>query len=308
MLTLDGSGEDVSTQIAVGRGERLVVEESIPVPHSLGWYYGAFTAYFGFAPYRHEGKLMALAGLGAARSARNPWPERLAKVLNVGERGYEVDPIFTRFGDHTHSDRFTDALASYITGFDPDLAPRTPAQQNGAAQRLLDPAWVDLAYGVQSGLEAAAKTLAVRCAERFGTKNLCIAGGVGLNCKMNGALLHETPVERLFVQPASHDAGAAIGAAMVVAEGLGDPVPEPARARPTSGLPSRAPRSRRSWRPATCARPSAPTSQRAPPRSSLPGARSPGSRAGSRRARAHWARVRSWPTPGSRAFRCTSTV
>ena len=225
VLTLDGSGEDVCTQIAVGRGERLTVADSIEIPHSLGWFYAAFTAYFGFAPYRDEGKLMGLAGLGHARSADNPWPERLARILTVRDGGYEVDPLYTRFGDHTHARRFTDALADFVTSFDPRLAPVAgPVVGNGGASPYLDPAYVDLAWGVQAKLEEAARAVAERAVREHGITDLCVAGGVGLNCKMNGSLLADTPVERIFVQPASHDAGAALGAAMVVAEAGGDPI------------------------------------------------------------------------------------
>jgi carbamoyltransferase len=227
VLTLDGSGEDVCTQVAVGRGERLSVQETIPIPHSLGWFYAAFTAYLGFAPYRDEGKFMGLAGLGHARAADNPWPERLSAVLSVQDGSYAVDPTYTRFGEHSHAERFTDALAALITRFDPELRPVLPGECSAAAggrSRYLAPAYVDLAWGVQALLEQAAATLAERAQRTHGVANLCVAGGVGLNCKMNGALLERTPFERIFVQPACYDAGAAIGAALVVAQSGGDAI------------------------------------------------------------------------------------
>jgi len=226
VLTLDGSGEELCTQIAVGKGERLEVKDSVPVPHSLGWYYAAFTAYFGFAPYRHEGKFMALAALGHERAEDNPWPERLDEVLSVNGRGYEVDPLYTRFGEHTYAERFTDSLAQWVTSFDPALEPLV-ARERGAVNgdpRYLEQRYIDLAWGVQRKLEEAAKSVASAAAREHGSTNLCVAGGVGLNCKMNGALLAETSFERLFVQPACYDAGSAIGAAMVVAEAAGDPI------------------------------------------------------------------------------------
>lgn len=225
VVTLDGSGEDVCTQLAVGEGERLRVERTIGIPHSLGWFYAAFTAYFGFEPYRDEGKLMGLAALGHARAATNPWPERLARVLPLTAEGYEVDPLFTRLGDHTFAPRFTDALAELVTAHDPHLVPlcgKRPA--HGRPQAYLDPRYVDLAFGVQQRLEQAARTLVASAVRAHGIDDVCIAGGVGLNCKLNGALLQGTGARRVFVQPASYDAGTAIGAAMVVAEGCGDPV------------------------------------------------------------------------------------
>lgn len=223
VLTLDGSGEDVCTQVAVGRTDRLEVVRSISVPHSLGWYYAAFTAYFGFRPYQHEGKLMALAGLGHERADENPWLERLAPVLPIDGGAYEVDPIYTRFGPHRHAERFTDRLVELVTGHDPELGPVAPGDR-----RYLDSRYVDLAYGVQARLELAVKSLAKATArENGGLKNLCIAGGVGLNCKLNGALLRDGGFEGVFVQPAANDAGSAIGAAMRVAEQAGDPIRRP---------------------------------------------------------------------------------
>lgn len=222
VLTLDGSGEDVCTQVATGRGERLSVEQTIRIPHSLGWYYAAFTAYFGFAPYRHEGKLMALAALGEERAASNPWPERLARVLRTDGDGYEVDPTFTRLGAHSHAERFTDALAELVTSFDSRLVPILP--RSGDASPHLDPAYVDLAWGVQNRLEQVVIGLARRAAEQHGLRKLCVAGGVGLNCKLNGALLASGAFDAVFVPPACNDAGAALGAAMAVAQDGGDDV------------------------------------------------------------------------------------
>jgi carbamoyltransferase len=231
VLTLDGSGEDTCTQVAVGRGERLHVSHSIGVPHSLGWYYAAFTAYLGFVPYMEEGKVMALAGWGAERERDNPWPERLDRVLRQHGSGYEVDPVFTRFGPHSYAERFTDALADWITGFDPRLAPIPSGGRGsangvagGARERCLEPAYVDLAFGVQKKLERTVLAMARHAAAEHQVRNVCIAGGVGLNCKLNGVLRQDPAIDGLFVQPASYDAGSSLGAAMVVSEAAGDPV------------------------------------------------------------------------------------
>jgi carbamoyltransferase len=228
VLTLDGSGEDNCTQLAIGRGDALTVKENLLIPHSLGWFYAAFTAYLGFVPYRDEGKLMGLAALGEERRAQNPWPERLGKILRVQDGSYEVDPVYTKLGGHYFAERFTDALVKFITDFDPALEPVAygeKIQQNGrAVSRYLDPRYVDLAWGVQEKLEEAAKALVARAVAAHGIRNLCVAGGVGLNCKMNGELLQATPIERIFVQPAANDAGTAMGAAMIVAQALGDPI------------------------------------------------------------------------------------
>ncbi|MDP6762502.1 MAG: carbamoyltransferase C-terminal domain-containing protein [Planctomycetota bacterium] len=223
VLTLDGSGEDTCTQLARGSGEDLRVLSETPIPHSLGWYYAAFTAYMGFLPYRHEGKLMALAGLGHERAAHNPWPERLGDVLSFRDGAYEVDPTFTRFGSHSHAERFTDKLVDLVTGHDAALRPLEAMNPRDGA-RLLQPAYVDLAWGVQRRLEEAVGDLVAGALRESPTPNLCIAGGVGLNCKLNGSLRGQAGIERVFAFPASNDAGSAIGAAMVVARGGGDTI------------------------------------------------------------------------------------
>ena len=227
VLTLDGSGEDNCTQLAIGKGDTITVKENIYIPHSLGWFYAAFTAYLGFTPYRDEGKLMGLAALGEERRNQNPWPERLEKILRVTPNGYEVDPIYTKFGGHWFAERYTDALVKFITAADPRCQPIAYGQKvamNGGPPvgAYLQPHYVDLAWAVQEMLERAALSLVRRAVTDYGVKNLCVAGGVGLNCKMNGELLQSTPVDRIFVQPASYDAGTAIGAAMIVAQGHGD--------------------------------------------------------------------------------------
>jgi carbamoyltransferase len=223
VVTVDGSGEDICTQVAVGEGSSLRVVKSTAIPHSLGWYYAAFTAYMGFIPYRHEGKLMALAGLGHERAADNPWPERLSEILSVSNGDYQVDPTYTRFGAHSHAERFTDKLPDFITGFDPKLKP-LGFRDGKATARLLDPDYIDLAWGVQHQLEEAVAEVVRGSAHETQSRNLCIAGGVGQNCKMNGSLLASAGVDRMFGFPACHDAGSAIGAAMYVAQEGGDTI------------------------------------------------------------------------------------
>jgi carbamoyltransferase len=201
----------------------LRVVKSTAIPHSLGWYYAAFTAYMGFIPYRHEGKLMALAGLGHERAAENPWPDRLDEILSVSAGDYQVDPTYTRFGAHSHAERFTDKLIDFVTGFDPKLKP-LGFRDGRASERLLDPDYVDLAWGVQRQLERAAAEVVKGSANQTASRNLCIAGGVGMNCKMNGSLLEGSGIERVYGFPACHDAGASIGAAMYVASQGGDKI------------------------------------------------------------------------------------
>jgi carbamoyltransferase len=228
ILTLDGSGEDNSTQLAIGRGDEITVKETVPIPHSLGWYYAAFTEYLGFVPYRDEGKLMGLAALGEPRKDDNPWRARLERIIRHSNGTYEVEPIYTRIGGHYYGARFTDALAEFVTQYDPEMEPVMYGEKcliGGMPQsRYLLPKYVDLAWAVQDKLEEVATSIVTRAVREHGIRNLCVAGGVGLNCKMNGELLRTTGAERIFVQPASNDAGTALGAAMIVAQSHGDKI------------------------------------------------------------------------------------
>ncbi|MCX5713873.1 MAG: hypothetical protein NT033_03500, partial [Candidatus Omnitrophica bacterium] len=217
ILTIDGHGEDLCTQLAIGEKDTVRVVETYPIPNSLGWFYAAITEYLGFLPYRDEGKLMGLAALGEKRGGNNKWIEPLSKVLKIKCDKYEVDPTFTLFGGHFYGKRFTDRLVELFTHIDPLAVPVScgeKTQINGVAQSkyLLD-TYVDIAWAAQELLERAAVMLANKLVGRFGMENLCISGGVGLNCKMNGEILRQSGCKDIFVQPASNDAGAALGAA-----------------------------------------------------------------------------------------------
>ncbi len=231
ILTIDGSGEDVSTQIAIGEGNQVRVLESVPLPHSLGWFYAAITEYLGFVPYRDEGKVMGLAALGEERKDSNRWLEPLSKVLKIQDGAYEVDPTYTKFGGHYYGSRFTDALVRLLTDVDAEAPPITYGEKastpSGIVSKYLLPRYVDLAWAAQELLERAAVGLAAKLVKDHKLENLCVAGGVAMNCKMNGEILRRSGCKNIFVQPASSDAGTALGAAMAVALEHGDPVRNP---------------------------------------------------------------------------------
>ena len=231
ILTMDGSGEEVSTQLALGDGDKVSVIDSVPIPHSLGWFYAAITQYLGFLPSRDEGKVMGLAALGEGRSASNKWRDPLSRVLRVGARGYEVDPSYTYLGAHSFGDRFTDSLAELLTAVDREAVPVAYGEQTEIAGELrskyLEARYVDIAWAAQDLLEEAAVALARRLVDEHGVEDLCLAGGVAQNCKMNGEILRRSGAKRLFVQPAANDSGAALGAALVVAQQMGDQVRTP---------------------------------------------------------------------------------
>lgn len=209
ILTVDGSGEDTCTELAIGRQGKVKLLESIKIPNSLGWFYAAFTDYLGFIPYRDEGKVMGLAPYGKPNSEV---AEKLGQVIRIDRNGYTVDPFYTLMGGHDYGERFGDEL---VRLFGPPRYRNQPLEERHK----------DIAYELQLKLEQAALSLTRRLVREQGLKNLCVAGGVAMNCKMNGVLLHQGGVERIFVQPASNDAGTALGAALYLAVSAGEPRP-----------------------------------------------------------------------------------
>lgn len=231
ILTIDGHGEELCTQLSIGENNTIRAVETFPIPHSLGWFYAAITEYLGFLPYRDEGKVMGLAAYGEASKKNNKWVEPLSKVLKITDNDYEVNPTFTLFGGHYYGKRYTDALVKLLTDIDPLAEPILPGEKcflNGNVQnKYLLQHYIDIAWAAQELLERAAVKLGKRLINDYGVKNLCIAGGVGLNCKMNGEILRQTGCENIFIQPASNDAGSALGAALYVAHAYGEDVHQP---------------------------------------------------------------------------------
>jgi carbamoyltransferase len=231
ILTIDGSGEDMCTQLYIAEGEKIKVVESYPIPHSLGWFYAAITQYLGFTPYRDEGKVMGLAALGESRRHTNKWCEPLSKILKITTSGYEIDPIYTKVGGHFYGSRFTDAFYKLLTDVDALMVPVAygeKAEKDGEviSKYLLDN-YIDLAWAAQRLLEKAAVSLAKKLVNNYGVENICLAGGVAMNCKMNGEVLRQSGCKEIFVQPASSDGGTALGAAMIVAQQVGDNIRNP---------------------------------------------------------------------------------
>lgn len=206
ILVMDGSGEHRSTSFFHGQGLEIAARGGIDLPDSLGWFYAAVTAYLGFVPYEEEGFTMGLAPFG------RPSPEldeKLERVLSFGDDGqYTVDPAYTLLGRHSTSEHFGDAMAAL---FGPPRLPGQPLEQRHK----------DVAYAAQARLEAAGLRLVRRATDRGRLRKLCLAGGVALNCKMNGVLARSEWVDDVFVQPASHDSGTALGAAMLVSRQAG---------------------------------------------------------------------------------------
>jgi carbamoyltransferase len=206
ILSVDGMGEWATTLLAVGKGKKISSLESVYFPHSLGIYYEALTQYLGFRIHNDEYKVMGLSAYGTGRFEDSF--RRL--VRSDGDGGFELD--LSMFAHHLggvpfYSDRFVSAYG----------APR----ENGES---LNQRHADLAFAGQRVLENALLRLTDHLFQMTGKENLCIAGGVGLNCVANGRIFDDSPFKRIYVQPASYDSGCAIGCCYhIYHELLGNP-------------------------------------------------------------------------------------
>ncbi len=197
VLTMDGVGEWTTTSVAVGSGSRLEVQREIHFPHSLGLLYSAFTYYTGFKVNSGEYKVMGLAPYGEPRFA-----DLIRKhLIDVKPDGsFRLD---LRYFDYCTGLRMTNARFHRLFGGEPRPAESELRQRD-----------MDLAASVQQVCEEVVLKLAKGVARSTGETNLCLAGGVALNCVANGRLLREGVFENLWVQPAAGDAGGALGAAL----------------------------------------------------------------------------------------------
>jgi carbamoyltransferase len=227
MLVVDGSGEENTVSAFEMRDGKMRKVFGYDVPCSLGWFYGGFTSYLGFRANRDEGKLMGLAAYGESAKDRNPWPERLDRIILVTPDGFEMDPLFFKLGGNNWHPRFSDHLVNFITSFDPDLRPVSIGEMvslpdGSMKSRYLLDGYVDLAYAVQTRLEEIMIRLTRRLVSETNIKNICLSGGVCMNCKVNGRIAEECGLDGFFVHPASSDDGSAAGAAFYVASQNGD--------------------------------------------------------------------------------------
>tara|TARA_B100000767_G_C19763843_1_gene536483 strand:+ start:1066 stop:2904 length:1839 start_codon:yes stop_codon:yes gene_type:complete len=199
VLTLDGVGEWTTTSLAIGKGRDLKVIKEIHFPHSLGLLYSAFTYYTGFKVNSGEYKVMGLAPYGEPRYA-DLIREKLIKIADDGS--FQLDMSYFNYATGlTMTNKKFDALFGG--------PPRT--SESKITQREMD-----LAASIQKVTEDILIQIAKGIARDTGEKNLCLAGGVALNCVANGILLREKIFDNIWIQPAAGDAGGALGAALSV--------------------------------------------------------------------------------------------
>jgi carbamoyltransferase len=209
ILTLDGVGEWATCAYGVGSGAACDLLAEQHFPHSLGLLYSAFTAYLGFRVNEGEYKVMGLAPYGTPR-----YLDRILGTLLRRHRDgvFELNTAFFSFLDRP---RMTNSSFWKLFEGEPRL-PAAPLEQRH----------MDIAASIQRAVEILVLDLAGYVFRETGEKNLCLAGGVALNCVANGRLLREGPFENLWIQPASGDAGGALGAAFAGHVALGGALPE----------------------------------------------------------------------------------
>lgn len=199
ILTLDGVGEWATASYGYGRGNQIALTHELRFPHSLGLLYSALTYFCGFKVNSGEYKLMGLAPYGEPIYAET----FLRKVIDLKEDGsFRMDMSYFNYcqGLTMTSERFHRLFGG---------PPRRP-------EATLTQREMDLAASVQKVTEEIMLRMGRHLYEETGLKNLCLAGGVALNCVGNGRLLREGPFENLWIQPAAGDAGGALGVALFI--------------------------------------------------------------------------------------------
>ncbi|MCR4291111.1 MAG: hypothetical protein NUV86_12720, partial [Candidatus Scalindua sp.] len=199
VICFDGVGEWATTTWGVGSGNRVEIKEQISFPHSLGLLYSAFTYYTGFKVNSGEYKVMGLAPYGEPKYT-DIIMEEIVDVKEDGSFRMNMD-----FFNYCQGLTMTNRRFNKLFGG----PPRKP-------EKKLTQREMDLAASIQKVTETIMLKIGKHVHEKTGQKNLCLAGGVALNCVGNGILLREGPFEDIWIQPSAGDAGAALGAALAV--------------------------------------------------------------------------------------------
>ena len=199
VLTADGVGEWATTTVAVGKNNKLEIKKEIHFPHSLGLLYSAFTYYTGFKVNSGEYKLMGLAPYG------NPiYQDKISQIIDVKDDGtFRLDQSFFNYATGlTMTSKKFDKLFG---------CERRDPEKNELTQFHMD-----IAASIQKVTEEIMIKLARSIRKEYDIKNLCLAGGVALNCVANGKILEEKIFDKIWIQPAAGDAGGALGAALAL--------------------------------------------------------------------------------------------
>ncbi len=199
VLTMDGVGEWVTTSTSIGRGNTLKTLNEIHFPHSLGLLYSAFTYYTGFKVNSGEYKVMGLAPYGEPKYV-NIIRENLINISDDGSFSLNMQYFNYCTGLTMTNSKFADLFGAPARGFDDELTQRE----------------MDLAASVQKIVEEVMLKISRNIRKETDERNLCLAGGVALNCVANGVLHREKIFDNIWIQPAAGDSGGAVGAALAV--------------------------------------------------------------------------------------------
>ena len=200
VLTADGVGEWATTTVAIGKGNKLEIKKEIHFPHSLGLLYSAFTYYTGFKVNSGEYKLMGLAPYG------NPiFEDKIkTKLIDIKEDGsFHLDQSYFNY-------------ATGLTMTNKKFENLFGQKVRNAQHEKLTQFHMDIAASIQKVTEDIMIKIAKSLKEEFNISNLCLAGGVALNCVANGKILNEKIFDNIWVQPAAGDAGGSLGAALAL--------------------------------------------------------------------------------------------
>jgi len=199
VLTADGVGEWATTTVAIGKNDNLEIKKEIHFPHSLGLLYSAFTYYTGFKVNSGEYKLMGLAPYG------NPiYEDKIKKLIDIKDDGtFRLDQKYFNY-------------ATGLTMTNDKLDDLFGQKPRDSQNEKINQFHMDIAASIQKVTEEIMIKLAKAIREEYDIKNLCLAGGVALNCVANGKILKEKIFDNIWIQPAAGDAGGSLGAALAL--------------------------------------------------------------------------------------------
>lgn len=226
VLVADGHGEENCVSAYLVKNNQFKRILNYKIPYSLGWYYCGFTSYLGFKGNRDEGKFMGLAAYGESRAKSNPWIDRLDKILRVENDNFSLDPYCFKMHKNDYHPRYTNKLVDFITSYDKNLQPiylNDRIEFDGKLQqKYLREDYIDLAYAVQTKFEDVLVHIAKNLQLKTNQRDICLCGGVFMNCKANGEIFKRSGFENIFIHPASSDDGSSIGAAFYISAELNE--------------------------------------------------------------------------------------
>jgi carbamoyltransferase len=200
IMTVDGVGEWCTGTLGRAKDNKITIDKELVFPHSVGLLYSAFTAYCGFEVNEGEYKLMGMAPYGEPK-----YVDKIKQVVDIADDGsifHKMEYFAYHYSpNETLSKKFCELFGR---------PPRDPKLQD----KSLDPFYCDVAASIQKVTEEILLKMANHLHKTTGSKNLCIAGGVGLNSVANAKILTQTPFEDMYIQPAAGDDGGAVGAAL----------------------------------------------------------------------------------------------